>query len=462
MTNQTHTSRLFPSIALAPARLGARTAGALLGLALVGNGAAVLWLWLHGGGVSIVHNATELWTSLGRLTGLEGAYLALVQIVLLLRMPWLELLVGFDRLTRWHRRNGQACLVLVVAHAVLITIGYARMDRTSLPSEFRTLLDSYPGMVAATIGTGLMVFVALSSAAIARRRVPYELWYGIHLTVYVGIALAYLHQIPTGNDLSVNPAQAGYWISLYCAVIALIIAFRVVIPCVRLQRHGLHVARIEQECDGVVSVYVAGRNLDRLNVRGGQFFLWRFLSRELWWQAHPFSISAAPDGRMLRLTVKAVGGYTRALAGVAPGTRVLVDGPLGRFTADRRHSDRVALIAGGIGVTPLRAILEELPPGDIVFVHRVVRDEEAALRSEIEALARTRGARVARLVGDHTDPRCEHLLSGPHLTELIPDLRARDVFVCGPPPMMRRTIASLHEVGVPRTHIHSERFALAT
>ena len=70
-------------------------------------------------------------------------------------------------------------------------------------------------MVAATIGTALMVFVALSSATIARRRLPYELWYGIHLTVYAGIALAYLHQIPTGNDLTVNPAQAEYWIALY-------------------------------------------------------------------------------------------------------------------------------------------------------------------------------------------------------------------------------------------------------
>jgi predicted ferric reductase len=459
--DQVESTAALPPIRLAPIRVGARTAAALLVLALVGNGGAVLWLWLHGGGISLVHSPTDLWTSLGRVTGLEGGYLALVQIVLLLRMPWLEHLVGFDRLTRWHRRNGQVCIVLIVAHAALITIGYAGTDQVGFVREARTLLSSYPGMVAATVGTGLMVFVAVSSVAIARKRLPYELWYAIHVTVYAGIALGYLHQIPTGNDLTVNPAQADYWIALYCSVLALIVGFRVVAPIVRLRRYGLRVERLERESDDVVSIYVSGRNLARLQVHGGQFFLWRFLTRGLWWQAHPFSISAAPDGRALRLTVKAVGGYTQALNDLPAGTRVLVDGPLGRFTAERRHDDRVALIAGGIGVTPLRAILEELPAGDIVFVHRVLRDEDAVLGTEIDKLAEARGARVVRLVGDHRDPSCERFLSAEHLAELIPGLGTRDVFVCGPPPMMSRTIASLRELGVSRTRIHTERFALA-
>jgi predicted ferric reductase len=460
--SQTHSTSLAPSVKLVPVRIGTRTAAALLLVAFIGNAAAVLWLWLHGGGVSIVHDSNALWTSLGRLTGLLSAYLALVQIVLLSRMPWLEKLVGFDHLTRCHRFNGQACILLVVAHAVLITIGYAGMDQVDFGSEFGTLLSSYPGMVAATVGTGLMLFIGVSSFVIARRLLPYELWYGIHLTIYAAIALGYLHQIPTGNDLTVNPAQAHYWIALYCSVLALIVWFRLVGPIVRFRRYALRVERIERESDNVISVYVRGRNLERLRARGGQFFIWRFLSRGLWWQAHPFSISAAPDGRTLRLTVKAVGGYTRALGSVRPGARVLIDGPLGRFTADRRHSNRVALIAGGIGVTPLRAILEELPAGDIVFVHRVAREADAVLGREIDALAAARGAHVVRLVGDHRDPSCEHLLSAAHLPDLIPALSARDVFVCGPPLMMSRTIDSLRSLGVPRTQIHSERFALAS
>ena len=346
--------------------------------------------------------------------------------------------------------------MLVLAHVVLITIGYAGTDQVGLVAEFRTMLSSYPGMVAATVGTGLMVFVGMSSVAIARRRLPYELWYGVHLTVYAGIALAYLHQIPTGNDLTVNPAQADYWIALYCAVLALIVYFRVVVPIGRLRRYALRVDRVERESDDVVSVYVRGRNLDRLESSRWPVLPVALLRGRAVVAGSPVLDLSRSGRKVLRLTVKAVGGYTRALATVPPGTRVLVDGPLGRFTAERRHSDCVALIAGGIGVTPMRAILEELPPGDIVFVYRVVREADAVLGAEIDSLARARNARVVRLVGNHLDPGCEQFLSADHLADLIPDLSARDVFVCGPPPMMRRTIASLRDLGVP-AHAHSLR-----
>src|SRR5205814_7474742 len=55
------------------------------------------------------------------------------------------------------------------------------------------------------------------------------------------------------------------------------------------------------EAPGVVSIRIAGRNLDRLQAQPGQFFQWRFLNR--WWTAHPFSLSEAPDGRSFRITV---------------------------------------------------------------------------------------------------------------------------------------------------------------
>src|SRR5436309_9748311 len=101
----------------------------------------------------------DLCTSLGRLTGLFSAYLALIQLLLLARLPVLERLMGFDRLTVWHRRNGKLCIALVAAHVVCITIGYALLDRLSIPSEATTLYYSYPGMIAATAGTGLMFAV---------------------------------------------------------------------------------------------------------------------------------------------------------------------------------------------------------------------------------------------------------------------------------------------------------------
>src|SRR5436190_9446628 len=261
------------------------------------------------------------------------------------------------------------------------------------PPEVARLLAHYPGMVAATVGTGLMVVVVITSLVIARQRLPYEAWYLVHLSAYAGIALAWVHQIPTGNELAANPAAAAYWTALYLATLALLMVFRIVQPVFSAAWYRMHVREVTVEGLGVVSLRISGRHLDRLGARAGQFFLWRFLTRERWWAAHPFSLSAAPDGRSLRITVKSVGDFSSRIGEVPPGTRVIVEGPFGVFTAAVRRRERVVLIAGGIGITPIRALLEEMPghPGDLALIYRVLRDDELVFRDELDALARERG-----------------------------------------------------------------------
>src|SRR5438132_1776106 len=101
--------------------------GTLVSVVVVGNAAAIVWLWVHGGNVSDHLTTGELLTSLARITGLLASYSALLQVLLLARLPWLERLAGFDRLSVWHRWNGHACLDLVLAHIVLSVWGYALM-----------------------------------------------------------------------------------------------------------------------------------------------------------------------------------------------------------------------------------------------------------------------------------------------------------------------------------------------
>ena len=435
---------------------------ATLWFAVIANGGAIVWLWLHGGGVSGVHSLTDLWTSLGRVTGLLAVYLALGQILLLARLPPLERLVGFDRLTVWHRTNGKACLVLVLAHVVFITLGYAGLDQVGLSAEINRLVSDYPGMVAAVVGTALMIGVVATSIVIVRRRLPYEAWYTVHLSVYAGIVLAYVHQPPTGNEFTANAVQLDYWIALYVAVLAVLVWFRVVAPIRAVRRHRLRVEEVIEEAPGIHSVVIAGRALDRLGAHGGQFMTWRFLDRRRWWQAHPFSLSALPhDGRM-RITVKGVGRYTHDLAQLRRGTRVVAEGPFGRFTAERCRREGALLIAGGIGITPIRTIIEELPPGPVDVIHRVMHEDELVFTSELDEIAAQRGAHVHRLVGDHRDPQWSHLLSPFHLRELVPEVCDREVFVCGPPAMVSHILASLRTLGVTHRHIHTERFALAS
>jgi predicted ferric reductase len=459
-----HASSMLAGSALAgPASVRARSfrvplaAGAWLLLA--GNAAAIVWLWLHGGGISGVHTSGDAFTSIGRLAGLLAAYSALIQIVLLARIPWIERLLGFDRLSVWHRRNGHACLYLVVGHVVAIVIGYAALDRLSIPGELKTMTTSYPGMVVAWVGTALLIGVVVSSIVIVRRRLRYETWYAVHLAAYAGIALAWFHQIPTGNELVLDTVAADYWRSLYVATLALVIGFRVAVPVANAFRYRLRVAEVVEENAGVVSLRITGRRLERLQAQAGQFFLWRFLTRDRWWASHPFSLSESPDGQSLRITVKALGDHTARMASVEPGTRVVAEGPFGVFTAAAQRRDKTLLIAGGIGITPIRALLEEIR-GDVVVVYRVAAEEDIVFGEELDRLGRMHGSAVHYVVGDHTAPGADRLLSPAHLRELVPDLRKRDVFVCGPPGMTAAIERNLRRAHVPRRHIHVERFAL--
>ena len=438
-----------------------RRAAAAAVYAIAGvNAGVIVWLWIHGGNLH-VPSTGELFTSIGRITGLLSAYLALLQVVLLARLPALERAVGFDRLSVWHRWNGHACIDLVVAHVIFTVWGYALMDKFTIGKELSTMLGGgiYPGMITATIGTAMLLGVVATSLVIVRRRLGYEWWYAVHLLAYAGIALSWFHEIPTGNELVLDHAAAGYWRGLYLATIAVLVVFRLALPLVQLVRHRLRVAEVIEEGPGVVSLRIVGRRLDALRAEPGQFFLWRFLDRRRIWSAHPFSLSAAPDGKSLRITVKALGDHSARLGSLRPGTRVLAEGPFGVFTESaRRRRDGVLLIAGGIGITPIRSMVERMR-GDVVVIYRALGDGDLIFKRELDELAARRALAVHYVVGDHRGEGAR-LLSPEHLRELVPDAAERDVFLCGPPAMTEAIGRSLRSAGVSRRRVHLERFAL--
>jgi predicted ferric reductase len=427
---------------------------------VLGNAAGIVWLWIHGGNLT-TRSGGDMLTSVARITGLLSAYLALIQVILLARVPALERLVGFDRLSVWHRWNGHACLDLVLAHVFFSVWGYALLDKISIPKEISTMLGGgiYPGMITATVGTALLIAVVATSIVIVKRRLRYEWWHAVHLLAYAGIALAWFHQIPTGNELVLDTVAADYWRSLYIATIVLLVVFRFGAPVAAALRYRLRVAAVVDEAPGVVSLWITGRGLDRLHARPGQFFIWRFLGRGRWWKAHPFSLSAAPDGRSLRITVKALGDDTARIGEIPVGTRVVAEGPFGVFTEDLRRSEQVLLIAGGIGITPVRALMQQMR-GDIVVLYRVVAEADIVFRRELDALARESGAELHYVIGDHASDEGRRYLSPEHLLELVPDIVQREVYVCGPPALIDIVTRHVREAGVPRRHVHAERFAL--
>ena len=425
----------------------------------LGNIVALVWIWVDNGNLTM-HTTADLLARTAGLAGLISAYLALVQVVLLSRLPILERLAGFDRLTQWHRWNGHLCIDLVIVHVVLQIQGYSMPTHRSFGDEFWTMVarGAFPGMITATVGTVLLLAVGWSSFVVARRRLPYEVWYAIHLTAYAGIALAWFHEIPTGGDLALNPGAARYWRIMALVALATV-AWRVLAPLVSAFRYRLEVVDVTDEGGGATSVRIAGRRLERLRAVPGQFFLWRFLARGHWWSAHPFSLSEAPDGKTFRITAKSVGNHTSRMRTIPIGTRVVAEGPFGDFTERSRHRDKVLLVAGGIGITPVRALLQRMN-GDVVAIYRVLTAEDIVFARELDELKRTRGVKVHYVVGDHAAPDGHMLLSPEHFGELVPDLAERDVYLCGPPAMTNVTEKRLRDAGVPRRRLHVERFAL--
>ena len=320
----------------------------------------------------------------------------------------------------------------------------------------------------ALAGTAALVMVVVTSVRRARRRLRYESWHLIHLYGYLGAGLALPHQLWTGTDFLSSTTATVFWWGLYAVCAGAVLVFRVGLPLWRSLRAPLRVVDVRAEGPGVTTVTVAGNGVRRMPVRAGQFFQWRFLDGPGWSRANPYSISAAPDGRTLRFTAAHLGDGSTRLATLRPGTRVLVEGPYGRMHAGVRGHRKVLLMGSGIGITPMRALLEEMDqaPGDVTVVHRVRSRQDAVLSDELAALAAARGARYLLVEGPRVPDRdswlpaqARHLSDVQALREIVPDIADHDVYLCGSDGWMTAARTAAIEAGVPHDAVHLERFS---
>jgi predicted ferric reductase len=358
------------------------------------NACLVIGLWLRHGGLGTLDQPGGALTAAGQLTALVGTYAVLVQLMLMSRIGWLERCIGFDRLAVWHRWTGFGAVALLSAHVVCTTLGYAASSGQSIPSQVGDFVAHYPDLLMAIVGFALFLAIAVTSVRVARRRLSREAWYALHLYAYLAVALSFAHQLAVGSDFVNDPVARWWWVTLYVAVGATILAWRVGRPVWFNLNHRLRVHAVRREANDVTSIYLSGRDVSSIAARPGQFFLWRFLTGTGWARAHPYSLSAAPNDRLLRITVKDLGDDSHRAQHLRPGVRVFAEGPYGTFTADGRSCRRVALIAGGIGITPIRALLETFAaePGHVTLLYRVASDDDIAFGEELAALAQRKGS----------------------------------------------------------------------
>ena len=426
--------------------------------------AVALYFWHLNSFALYREDLSEQCIASGRLAGLVAATFAFLQLILISRARWIEGVFGHDHLTRLHAGNGFIVISLIIVHVLLITNGYALRKDISFLEVLRVFTNEWEDLPEAMTGAFLLFIVGVTSLPFIRKRMAYESWYCSHLLVYLAVLLVYGHQIESGGDFTNSATFTVYWYVIAGLVVLNLIGYRFALPLIRYRMHYFFVERVQPESGNVTSLYISGKSLPKFRRKGGQFFIFRFLSKGFWKEAHPFSLSCPAGGDSIRISVKAVGDFSSRIRDISHGSRVLIDGPYGVFTADRCVREKVLLIAGGIGITSIRSIADDLltQGHDLTILYGARKKEDLALIGELEALERAHSS-MLRLYVVLSDEKCFDGIKG-HIDEalirrLIPEPAEYEAYVCGPPAMMDSVLRALRRLNVPNSALHYERFA---
>ena len=422
-------------------------------------------IWLAGGGLSVFGTIPGLLRGVGIVAGLVATAAMVLMLWLSSRVPFIDRVIGHDHALALHGRLGQWVFGGLVAHALFLLTAYALTDGLGLVAEFWSLM-TFGDFVLAVASLALLVAVSVSSVVAVKAKLPHEAWHLIHLLTYAAVLVSIPHQFSMGGVFAAGAAY-WFWAGLFAVTGFVVLMFRVFLPLMVSLEHRLVVTAVTHETADVVSIELTGRHLAALDTKAGQFFHWRFLAPGLWWHQHPFSVSAAPSGDTLRITVRALGKGTRQVVDtLRPGTKVAIEGPYGIFSDAARTAPDVVMVGIGIGTAPLRAVLEEtaFEPGHATVILRASSSDEVFLGREIAALCQARGARLIVLTGhrgtqrDGSDSWLPATHAGLGLAQFA-DLRRADVYVCGPQPAADLALADAAAAGVPDSRLHNERFA---
>lgn len=417
--------------------------------ALLINIGLIFFLWWQGSGNLWLAGNYEI--CLGRLTGLLAEFAILLQLIFIGRWPFIEQIFGHDKLNRFHRLLGYSTAIFLLSHPLLLTLGYARGNEISLSAQFINFLIDWNDVINASVGLILFIILIILSIAIVRKHWRYETWHFAHLLMYLAILLAWGHQTEVGGDFINSQTWSGYWFILNFGVIGILLTYRFIKPFYNLFRFDFKLEKIIPESNNITSLYVTGKNLNKFSFLAGQFVNLTFLTKGLWF-THPFSFSAAPNGQWLRFTIKTAGDFTNKINQLPIGTKIILDGPLGTFTSATAQTNKFLLIAGGIGITPLRALAEELTQTkkDTILLYSGKTATEIIFKEEFKKLGNQ-----CHFIIPQTDGR----LTIEKIAQLAPDFKNRDIYICGPEAMTKAIKNALLTTGVARAQIHYEKFS---
>lgn len=435
--------------------------GVIFGVVAV-NLFLIFMLWSQGSAYLLESGAgSDGMIAYGRLGGLLAQLFIILELLLVGRITFIEQEFGHIQMNKIHRWVGYFLLGFFVVHPVLLILGYAAQTELSFAGQFMNFVTDWKDVVYAVFGLVIFLALIVFSIAIIRRKVRYETWYVSHLGMYVAIVLTFLHQTNFG-DFAGSVAWKVYWNVLNLGALGILFLYRFGRPALWFYRHRFVIQRVVREGGGVTSLYIGGRDLGKFHFQPGQFANLLILSRKHFF-AHPFSFSAAPNGEYLRFSIKDCGDYTCKICLCEPGTHVIIDGPLGVFTERKSETDKFLLVAGGIGITPIRALAEALSREgrDVVLMYSARTRDDLVFYDELREFP-CKTSYVLSNVPEH-ERRSEFeygRVDVERIRRLVPDFAERDAYICGPGPMILSLEEQLKGAGVPEKRLHSELFMM--
>lgn len=417
----------------------------------------MLFGWWTGSGQDLTTHSTRL-IAIGRLAGIVAAASVLLELLVMSRAPFIEKNFDLEEINEFHRYNGYTMTYALIVHLVFLVMGYGIVNKLGWWPQFLQLNTGFEDVLKATIGSVTFFIVAITSLHLMRKRLPYEVWYFMHLIVYGGVLLAFGHQINSGGDIVTQTWMKYLWIAMYALIFGLVAYYRFGRQAITYLRHGFRVSRVVEEAPGIYSIYIRGRSMNKFKFIAGQYAHWRFLDSNLFLESHPFSFSSSPGAEELRFTFKTNGDYTKQLAYVMPGTPVLIDGPRGSFMPNRARTENILMIAGGIGVAPFlpsaKALLREGKTVQILY--SVSSESDVVFAGEFSALLDVAPGRFAVSVHESkTMGRINEIVLSRYMGGYEQSL---SVYICGPDPMTSAVKKALPYLGVPKKQIIAERF----
>jgi predicted ferric reductase len=219
----------------------------------------------------------------------------------------------------------------------------------------------------------------------------------------------------------------------------------------------LRITSIESVGHKTVAIEVSGKSLQHREGDAGQFCFVRPLKKGLWWQSHPFSMSAAPTKDRIRFTIKDRGEATHSITQLVKGTKVIVEGPFGVVTPDVLEGSKALFVVGGVGVAPVLAMVQRLVPDhEPIVLYRAHSEKDLVHFEELKVAVERLGGKILTLTGPTAKLAVKDPFSAKVLTAAIPDVAQRAVVLCGPDRLLHASRTGLKAAGVPVARIHSE------